>query len=77
MARLITGGTGFIRAELAHMLVARGEETVLFDIAINLKRIDDIKKKIRVILGDLSSWSEVCDVVKNNEITTIYHLGSM
>jgi threonine 3-dehydrogenase len=77
MAKLITGGTGFVGAELARMLVALGEETVVFDIAINLKRIDDIRDKVKTIQGDLGSWSEVCDVVKNNKITTIYHLGSL
>jgi threonine 3-dehydrogenase len=77
MAKLITGGTGFIGAELAHRLVARGEETVLFDIAINFKRIDDIKDKVKIIQGDLSNYSEVFNVVKDNGIKTIYHLGSM
>ena len=77
MAKLITGGTGFIGAELARMLVASGKETVLFDIAINLKRIDDIKDKVKIIQGDLSNCSEVFNVVKNNRITSIYHLGAM
>ncbi len=40
MAKLITGGTGYIGAELAHLLVERGEEVVLFDININHYRID-------------------------------------
>jgi UDP-glucose 4-epimerase len=77
MAKPITGGTGFIGAELAHMLVASDEETVLFDIAINLKRIDDIKDKVKIIQGDISNCSEVFNVVKNNRITSIYHLGAM
>ena len=77
MANLITGGTGVIGAELAHILVGREEETVLFDIAINLERINDIKDKVKVVQGDLSNWSEVCNVVNSNKITNIYHLGSM
>jgi len=32
MAKLITGGMGFIGAELARMLVNQGEEIILFDI---------------------------------------------
>lgn len=77
MAKLITGGTGFVGAELAHILVDRGEEVVLFDKAPNLRRIDDISGKVKVIQGDLSGWSEVCNVVKNHKISAIYHLGSM
>jgi len=33
MSILITGGTGFIGVGLAHKLVERGKEVVLFDIA--------------------------------------------
>ncbi len=32
MATLVTGGTGFIGAEVARVLAKRGEETVVFDI---------------------------------------------
>ncbi|MFC1916350.1 NAD-dependent epimerase/dehydratase family protein [Chloroflexota bacterium] len=77
MAKLITGGTGYVGAELAHLLVERGEEVVLFDIVINDYRVDDIKDKIKVVRGDLGNWSEVLSVVKDNKITDIYHLGSM
>lgn len=77
MPKLITGGTGYIGAELAHMLVDQGEEVVLFDIAINRYRIDDIEKKVKIVQGDLGNWSEVLNVVKDNQISEIYHLGSM
>ena len=77
MTRLITGGTGYIGAELAHLLVERGENIVLFDIAINEYRVEDILKKVKIVRGDVSNWSEVMNVVKDNKITEIYHLGSM
>ena len=77
MAKLITGGTGYIGAELAHLLVERGEEVVLFDIIINEYRIEDIKNKVKMVRGDLGNWSEVLNVVKDNKITDIYHMGSM
>ncbi len=77
MTKLITGGTGYIGAELAHILADRGEEVVLFDIAINRYRIEDIESKLKVVRGDLSNFSEVFNVVKDNNITEIYHIGSM
>src|SRR5512136_512574 len=77
MAKLITGGTGYIGAELAHILAGRGEEVVLFDVAIAGYRIEDIKNKVKVVRGDLSNWSEVANVVKENKITEIYHMGAL
>ena len=77
MSKLITGGTGYIGAELAHILADRGEEVVLFDIVINHPRIEDIANKVKVVQGDLGNWSEVLNVVIDNDITEIYHLGSM
>jgi len=77
MARLITGGTGYIGAELAHILVERGEEVVLFDVAIAEHRIEDIKNRVKVVRGDVSNWSEVANVVKKNKITEIYHMGAL
>lgn len=77
MAKLITGGTGYIGAELAHILVARGEEVVLFDVAIVDYRIEDIRDKVKVVQGDVSNWPEVANVVRDNKITEIYHMGAM
>ncbi len=77
MATLITGGTGYIGAELARLLVQRGEEVVLFDIAINRHRIDDIEHRLKIVRGDLGNFSEVINAVKENRIREIYHLGAM
>lgn len=78
MAILITGGTGFIGSGLARKLVERGEkDIVLFDIAPNLNRVADIKDKVQIIRGDLRIWPEVLNVIKDNNIDGIFHLGSM
>ncbi len=77
MVKLITGGAGFIGAELARTLVGQGEEVVLFDVAPNWERIRDIKDRVKVILGNLSNYFEVLNAVKENNIEGIYHLGSM
>jgi len=77
MAKLITGGTGFIGAELARTLVNQGEEIILFDMAPNWERIRDIKDMVRVILGNLANSLEVMNAVKGNNVDGIYHLGGM
>ena len=48
MVKLITGGTGYIGAELAHILTGREDEVVLFDNNIHDYRIEDIKDKLRI-----------------------------
>ena len=77
MTKLITGGTGFLGSQLAHTLVDRGEDVVLFDINPDWTRIRAIKDKVKVIAGNLAIWPEVFNAVKENNIEGIYHLGSM
>jgi len=77
MAKLVTGGTGYIGAQAVRQLVNRGEEVVAFDIAPNTYRIEDVEKKVKFVRGDLGNFSEVLNVVKDNKIDAIYHMGSM
>lgn len=77
MAKLITGGMGFIGTYLAHALLAKGEEVVLFDVISNSPLIQDIKNKVKIVQGDLSSWAEVLEVVKQYKIDGIYHTGAL
>jgi len=77
MKALITGGTGFIGAELARTLVGKGEDVTLFDIAPNYTRISDIRDNINVVQGNLVYGAEVFNVVKDNNIESIYHLAAM
>jgi threonine 3-dehydrogenase len=77
MSILITGGTGGIGVGLAHELVARGEEVVLFDIAPQTQRLEDIKDKVKIVQGDLKVWPEVLNVVKEYHVEGIFHHGSM
>lgn len=79
MAKLITGGLGFIGSHLARDLVERGEETVLFDVSASSSLTRDImmKDKVKVVRGDLSNWAQVLDVVKKHEIDCIFHTGAL
>jgi threonine 3-dehydrogenase len=77
MAKLITGGLGFIGVYLARALLKRGEEVVLFDVATKSPLIRDIEDRVKIVQGDLSSWAEVLEVVKQYKIDGIYHTGAL
>jgi nucleoside-diphosphate-sugar epimerase len=67
MPKLITGGMGFIGTYLAHELLRQGEEVVLFDIVSTSP----------LVQGDLSSWAEALEVLKEYKIDGIYHTGAL
>lgn len=77
MSILITGGTGFIGVGLAQKLVERGEGVILFDIAPQTERVADLKDKVKIVRGDLKVWPEVMNVVKENNVEDIFHMGAM
>ena len=77
MAKLITGGLGFIGTYLARALLEKGEEVVLFDVITHSPLIKDIKSKVKIVQGDLASWAEVLHVVKDYKIDGIYHTGAL
>lgn len=77
MAKLITGGLGFIGTYLARTLLDKGEEVVLFDVSTHSPLIKDIKDRVKIVQGDLASWAEVLHVVKDSKIDGIYHTGAL
>lgn len=77
MPKLITGGLGFIGVNLARALLKKGEEVVLFDVVTSSPLIKDIKDKLKIVQGSLSSWAEVLEVVKQHKVDGIYHTGAL
>ena len=78
MATLITGGTGLIGAEVAKLLVERGEERpVLFDLRPSSRRLEELGPGVDVVRGDVGTFSHVLSAVKRVRPTVIYHLGAM
>ena len=75
MSILITGGTGWVGTGLAHRLVERGEDVILFDIAPQIERVAEIENNVKVVQGDARVWPEVLNVVKENNIEGILHLA--
>jgi len=77
MGILITGGSGFIGAQVARALVQRAERPIIFDINDRTALWKGLENKVTVVKGDVSNYSHVFDVVRNHNIKVIYHLGSM
>lgn len=78
MPSLITGGTGFLGAQVARVLLARGERRpVLFDRDPAAGRLDNVAGDVEVVQGDLGDAGQVKAVVQNNTPSVIYHLGGM
>jgi threonine 3-dehydrogenase len=77
MRVLVTGGTGYIGAELVRQLVARGDDVVTFGPTSNPGRVADVANDITTIRGNLAFQSEVLNAVKNHRPERIFHLGSM
>lgn len=78
MKALITGGTGFIGAQVAADLLDQGaDKPVLFDINLNTERLGPIADQVEMVRGDVGNFSHVLDAVKRAGPDVIYHLGGM
>jgi threonine 3-dehydrogenase len=76
MAKLVTGGSGYIGSELVKLLLAHGEEVIVFD-KVKSSRLNGLENHIKIVLGDLNNFSEVMNVVRDHNITSVYHLGAL
>ncbi len=78
MGTLITGGTGFVGAEVVRTLVNRGAANLtVFDINDSPQRLDEVAEQVTIRKGDLGNFSQVLDVVRDSGAEVIYHLGGM
>jgi CDP-paratose 2-epimerase len=78
---LVTGGCGFIGANLVNRLLARGEEVVVFD---NMSRRNVEKNaawlrelhgaKFQLLRGDVRNYAEIAAAARDADI--IYHLAA-
>ncbi len=78
MSILVTGGTGFIGAQVVRVLLEKGEnDIVVFDINPSTKLLDDVADRIELVRGDLGNFSHVLSLVKTFRPRVIYHIGGM
>lgn len=78
MAILVTGGTGYIGAEVTRPLCMQQDEPlVLFDPYPTTMRLEDVIDRVKNVRGDLGNFSHVLNVVKDAKPERIFHLGGM
>jgi threonine 3-dehydrogenase len=78
MAVLITGGTGFIGAEIARQLVAQGVEGLfVMHRRHNFERLADIADRLEFVQGDLADVGQITAVIAERQPEVIYHLGAV
>jgi len=76
MAKLVTGGTGFIGTALVDQLLERGEDVVILDRAPST-HWDNASHKPTIVLGDISDWPQVMNVFTQYKLDCVFHLAAM
>lgn len=78
MSILITGGMGSLGTFLAKELINQGyNDVVLFDVQPNYKLGEDILKKAKVIIGDITLWADLTNVMATCEVDEVFHLAAI
>ena len=76
MSTLITGGTGFLGAEIARILVERDDERViLLDMFPDEDAVDGLGENATLIRGDFSDPADLLKVITDEDLTAIVHLA--
>lgn len=77
MTILITGGTGFIGAEIVRMLVAQGrDDVVVAHRSGNFDRIADIVDRVETVQADLGDNAAIEKLVTDTKPTQLFHFGA-
>jgi nucleoside-diphosphate-sugar epimerase len=78
-AILITGGSGLVGANVARMLLDRGERPVLFDVAVNEKLLAAVgvdAKSITAVRGDVGDLPGLISAMRDHGVDRVIHLAA-
>jgi threonine 3-dehydrogenase len=77
-AILVTGGTGFIGAEIVRELLARGRRGIhVVHRSGNFQRLQDLMERVHPIQAELADGARLEEIVADVRPQVIYHLGAI
>ena len=77
MNSLITGGTGFVGAELTKTLIEKGERPIVFDVVEVRGALSRLSGRFEHVRGSVANLSELANAVSKRKVDRIFHLGGM
>ncbi len=77
MRALITGGSGFIGAQLARLLTARGDQAAILDLQPPPPDLADQPERYPFVRASVTSLPRLIDAIGQHRADTVFHLGGM
>lgn len=77
MSTMITGGTGFLGAEICRLLVEDGQRPVLLDPAPARGRLLELQPHFLHVPASLTNLPVLINTVREHNVETVYHLGGL